>query len=304
MRIVFMGTPEFAVNTLVEVSKFHQVVGVFTNPDKPFGRKQEIVFSFVKKKALELNLKVFQPVKFDENAVKILKELNPEAVVVVAYGKILPKEVLEVPKYGCFNVHASLLPKYRGAAPIQASIINGEEKTGVSIIQMTPGLDDGDVLKVLETPIEINQTHPQLSKKLSELGAKAICEVLEDVLNGTLKRTPQNEEEKSYVFKIKKEMGKIDFNKDAFFVHKLICGLCSWPVAYCFLKEKMLKVYKSILKEDLKGEPGEILDEKNLIVACKKGAVEFLEVQLQGGKKMKAKDFLNGHKLKKGSFLK
>ena len=303
MRIVFMGTPEFAVNTLVEVSKKHEVVGVFTNKDKPFGRKQEIVPSFVKKKALELNLKVFQPGKFNEDSVKTLKELNPEAVVVVAYGKILPKEVLEVPKYGCFNVHASLLPKYRGAAPIQASIINGDSETGVSIIQMTPGLDDGDILKVLKTPIEINQTHPQLSKKLSELGAKAVCEVLDEVLKGELKRTPQNEEEKTYVFKIKKEMGQIDFNKDAFFVHKLICGLCSWPVAYCFFNGKMLKIHKSFLKEDLNGKPGEILDEKNFVVACKKGAVRFLEVQLQGGKKMLAKDFLNGHKLEKGSIL-
>lgn len=298
-----MGTPEFAVNTLNEVFKKHEVVGVFTNPDKPFGREQKILFPPVKQKALELNLKVFQPQKFKEDSVKTLKELNPDAVVVVAYGKILPKEVLEVPKYGCFNVHASLLPKYRGAAPIQASIINGDEETGVSIIQMTPGLDDGDVLKVLKTKIELNITYPQLSKKLSELGAKAICEVLDEVLTGELKRTSQNEEKKTYVFKIKKEMGKIDFNKDAFFVHKLICGFCSWPVAYCFLNGKMLKVYKSSLKENLTGKPGEVLNEKGLVVACKKGAVEFLEVQLQGRKKMLAKDFLNGHKLKNGSFL-
>lgn len=298
-----MGTPQFAVKTLDELVKKYEVVGVFTNPDKPFGRKQILSFSEVKKAAIDLNIPVFQPVKFQNEDIEILKKLSPDVIVVVAYGKILPKEVLSIPRHGCINVHGSLLPKYRGASPIQASIINCEEETGVSIIQMTENLDDGDILKIHKTPIGLNETYLELSERLSKMGALAILEVLKKIEEGTLKRIPQKEEEATYVTKIKKEMGKINFDTNALVVHKLICGLSFWPSAYCFLKGKVLKIYKSILNEEHKGKPGEVLDEKRFIVGCKKGAVEFLEVQMQDRKRVSAKDFLNGVKLKKGDIL-
>ena len=293
MKIVFMGTPDFAAEILRSlIEEKFDVVGVFTKPDKPVGRKQEVVYSSVKKLAMEHEIEIFQPEKF-----------NLDTIVVAAYGKILPKEVLELPKYGCFNVHASLLPKFRGASPIQASIINCEEKTGISIIQMTERLDDGDILKMVETPIGVNETTLELSERLSKLGAKAMCEVLKEVLNGTETRVSQKEEDATYVSKIKKEMAKINFNLNAFAVHKLICGLSHWPTAYCYLNGKILKVFKSRLREDFFGKPGEILSKKELIVGFKKDALEFVEVQLEGRKKMFAKNFLNGFKLNVGDFL-
>ena len=298
-----MGTPQFAVETLNGLVKKHEVVGVFTNPDKPVGRKQIVSFSEVKRAAIDLKIPVFQPKKFEEKDLDVLKNFSPDVIVVVAYGKILSREVLSIPKYGCINVHGSLLPKYRGASPIQASIINCEKETGISIIQMTENLDDGDILKVYKTSIGLNETYLELSKRLSEIGALAILEVLKEIEEGTLKRIPQKEEEATYVTKIKKEMGKINFNEDSLIVHKLICGLSFWPSAYCFLNGRVLKIYKSILNEEYKGNPGEVLDEKRFIVGCKKGAVEFLEVQLQNRKRISARDFLNGVKLKKGDFL-
>ncbi len=304
MKIVFMGTPDFAAEILRSlIEEKFDVVGVFTKPDRPVGRKQEVIYSSVKKIAMENGIEIFQPEKFNLEYVEKLKNFNLDAIVVAAYGKILPKEVLELPKYGCFNVHASLLPKFRGASPIQASIINCEEKTGISIIQMTERLDDGDILKMVETPIGVSETTLELSERLSKLGAKAMCEVLREVLNGTETRIKQNEENATYVSKIKKEIAKINFNLKAFAVHKLICGLSHWPTAYCYLNGKILKVFKSRLREDFFGKPGEILSKKELIVGFKKDALEFVEVQLEGRKKMLAKNFLNGFKLNVGDFL-
>lgn len=305
MRIVFMGTPKFAADILKKIveEKF-DVVGVFTNPDKPVGRKQIVDQSEVKKTACNLSIKLFQPEEFGKNEIDMLKSLNLDVIVVVAYGKILPKSVLNVPKYGCYNVHASLLPKYRGASPIQTSIINCDEETGISIIKMTPGIDDGDILKTCKTKIGINETFLELSDRLCKLGGEAICEILWKISQGhKIIATQQEEEKASFVFKIKPEMGKINFHKKAFNVHKLICGFSSWPVAYCFFNGKKMKVFKSLFKNNLIGKPGEVLDDKKFIVACKEGAVEFLEVQLQDRKKMLAKDFLNGCVLKKGCFL-
>lgn len=299
-----MGTPEFASEILKKlIEEKFEVVGVFTKPDKPVGRKQKVVYSSVKKIALEFNIEVFQPEKFSLEYVEKLKSLNLDAIVVAAYGKILPKDVLELPKYGCFNVHASLLPKFRGASPIQASIINCEEKTGISIIQMTERLDDGDILKMVETPIGVNETTLELSERLSKLGAKAMCEVLKEVLNGTETRVSQKEEDATYVSKIKKEMAKINFNLNAFAVHKLICGFSHWPTAYCYLNGKTLKVFKSRLREENLGKPGEIVSKKEFVVKCKDKSLEFMEVQLEGRKRMFSKDFLNGFKLNVGDFL-
>ena len=299
-----MGTPDFASEILKKlIEEKFEVVGVFTKPDKPIGRKQKVVFSSVKKLAIEFNIEIFQPEKFSSEYVEKLKSLNLDAIVVAAYGKILPKEILDVPKYGSFNVHASLLPKFRGASPIQASIVNCEEKTGISIIQMTERLDDGDILKMVETPIAINETTLELSERLSKLGAKAMCEVLKEVLNGVETRVSQSEEEATYVSKIKKEMGKIDFNAKALVIHKLICGFSEWPTAYCYLNGKTLKVFKSRLREETLGKPGEIVSKKEFVVKCKDKALEFVEVQLEGRKRMFAKDFLNGFKLNVGDFL-
>ena len=300
-----MGTAPFAVNTLLKLfNEEYDIVAVFTNKDKPFGRKQELKFSDVKKVAMKLNLPIFQPDRLKEEEIEILKELGPDFIVVVAYGKILPKEVLEIPKYGCFNLHASLLPKYRGASPIQASIVNCDEETGVCVIAMTENLDDGDILKMVRTEIGLNETFEELSKRLSEIGATVLLEVLREVEKGSETRTKQDEEKKSYVGKIVKEMGRINFDVEALRVHKLICGYSFWPSAYCYLGENILKVYKSVLRNEYCGKPGEILDDRNFIVGCKEGAVEFLEVQLQGKKRMNSRDFLNGCKIKKGQILK
>lgn len=299
-----MGTANFAVNTLLElVNEKYDVVGVFTNPDKPFGRKQEVIFSDVKKAAIDLNLSVFQPEKFKEKEIEILKGLEPDFIVVVAYGKILPKKVLEIPRFGCFNLHASLLPKYRGASPIQASIVNCEEESGICVIAMTENLDDGDILKQVRTKIGLDENFQELSERLSEIGSKAVCEVLKEVENGNEKRIHQNEEDATYVGKIEKNMGRINFDVDALKVHKLICGYSLWPCAYCYIEDKIIKIYKSILRKEYSGRPGEVLDNKNFIVACKNGAVEFVEVQLQGKKRMLSKNFLNGFKLEKGQVL-
>ena len=300
-----MGTAPFAVNTLLKLfNEEYDIVAVFTNKDKPFGRKQELKFSDVKKVAMKLNLPIFQPDRLKEEEIEILKELGPDFIVVVAYGKILPKEVLEIPKYGCFNLHASLLPKYRGASPIQASIVNCDEETGVCVIAMTENLDDGDILKMVRTEIGLNETFEELSKRLSEIGATVLLEVLREVEKGSETRTKQDEEKKSYVGKIVKEMGRINFDVEALRVHKLICGYSFWPSAYRYLGENILKVYKSVLRNEYCGKPGEILDDRNFIVGCKEGAVEFLEVQLQGKKRMNSRDFLNGCKIKKGQILK
>lgn len=299
-----MGTPEFAAVSLKElVAKGFELVGVYTNPDKPFGRKQIVTPCAVKMVAESFKIKVFQPEKISAQDVEILKELKPDAIVVVAYGKILPAQLLKIPVFGCFNVHASLLPKYRGASPIQSSIINCEKETGVSIILMTPRMDDGDVLKVVKVPIGLNETYLELSEKLSYVGAKAICDVLNDVSLNNVTRTPQDDEKASYVYKINKDVARINFNLAAFSVHKLICGLSGYYEAYCYLNGKILKVHKSLFKGSCFGAPGEILDEKRFVVSCKEGAVEFLKVQLQGRKQMLAKDFLNGCRIKKGDFL-
>ncbi len=299
-----MGTPEFAVVALKElIEKGHEIIGIFTKPDKPFGRKQVLKAPEVKKFAMECGIKVFQPKKIDDSYIEILKELAPDVVVVVAYGKILPKEILKIPKYGCFNIHASLLPQYRGASPIYFSLINGDDKTGISIISMTENLDDGDILKQVSIPIDLNDSYMKLSQKLSVVGGKAICDVLKDVENGEVKRTVQDETKATYVSKVDKDMARIDFNKTAFHVHKLIHALSSGPVAYCVLDNNRLNVYDSVLREEYTSKPGEILDEKNFIVGCSKGAVEFLTVQMQGRKKMSCKDFLNGYKIELGKIL-
>lgn len=300
-----MGTPDFAVATLETLIKsHHEVVAVYTQPDKPFGRGKIIKASEVKVKAIEEKIPVYQPnsLKGSEEIVH-LTNLEPDVIVVVAYGQILPKEILEIPKYGCINVHASLLPRYRGASPIQTSILNGDDVTGITTMYMSEELDTGDIIDFVETNIGENETASELFERLAPIGAKLLEKTLSEIESGSVSCTPQDENKASYAPILTKKMAKINFNMSARCVHKFICGLSDWPCAYCCFEGKKLKIYKSILNNEYFGKPGEILDNKKFIVGCESGAVEFIEVQLEGKKKMSARDFLNGNSLKKGKIL-
>lgn len=297
MRIVFMGTPEFAQASLQKlIETGHNIVGVFTQPDKPKGRGYKLVAPPVKELALEHNIPVYQPEKMkDGTALSILKELNPDLIAVVAYGRILPKDILELPKYGCINVHGSLLPKYRGAGPIQWSVIDGEPVTGVTTMYMGEGLDTGDMILKKETPIGENETYGELHDRLKEIGAEALVETIALIEQGKAPREKQDDSLSSYAPMLDKKIAKIDFNKPAQQLHNLIRGLSPWPVAHTTVGGKLLKVHRAVLSSG-KGEPGAVIDNKKFIVACKEGALELLEVQMEGGKRMKGEDFLRGRK--------
>ena len=300
MKIVFMGTPEFAEASLQKLLETdHQIVGVFTQPDKPKGRGYKLVAPPVKELALAHNIPVFQPQKMrDGTALEILQELQPDLIAVVAYGKILPKEILELPRYGCINVHGSLLPKYRGAGPIQWSVINGESVTGVTTMYMGEGLDTGDMILKKETPIGEKETYGELHDRLKEIGAQALVETIELIEQGKAPREVQDDSLSSYAPMLDKQIARLDFTKDAQTLHNLIRGLSPWPVAHTTVDGKLLKVHRAVLASG-KGQPGEVIDSKKFIVACKEGALELLEVQLEGGKRMKGEDFLRGRKPKK-----
>mgnify|MGYP004617477117 CR=1 FL=1 len=304
MNIVFMGTPDFAVPCLEKiVSLGYPVTGVFTQPDKPKGRGYKLLPPPVKELALRENLPVFQPasVKTDE-AYETLKSCAPDLIVVVAYGKILPKRVLDLPRYGCINVHASLLPRYRGAGPIQWAILNGETETGVTTMYMGEGLDTGDMLEQVRTPIGENETADELYTRLSVLGAEALQITLSKLESGSLLRTPQDDSLSCYAPILDKSLCPIDFTRPASRIHDQIRGLSSWPAATTTYKGKRLKVYESCLAQG-SGQPGEIIDPKKFIVACGEGAVQFVSVQYEGGKRMAADAFLRGRPAEKGEFL-
>ncbi|HIZ54591.1 MAG TPA: methionyl-tRNA formyltransferase [Firmicutes bacterium] len=302
MKIVFMGTPDFAVPSLrVLIAAGHEVQAVYTQPDKPKGRGYKLTPPPVKVLAQENGIPVFQPQTLkDEEVQRQIAALAPDVIVVVAYGKILPQSILELPQYGCINLHGSLLPKYRGAAPIQWSILNGDSTSGVSTMYMAAGVDTGDVILSLETPIGENETADELYTRLSELGAPLLEKTLCLLASGAAPRIPQDDADSSYAPMLTKEMGKIDFSKSDREVHNQIRGLSSWPCAYTIYQGKRLKVYRSSLIHECSGRPGEILDHKRLIVACGTGAVEFLEVQYEGAKRMSGHDFLNGKQIQKG----
>ena len=297
MNIVFMGTPDFSVPCLQALlDAGYPVTGVFTQPDKPKGRGYQLAPPPVKEFALTQNLPVFQPKTMrDAETLEQLKGCNPDLIVVVAYGKLLPKEVLDLPRLGCINVHASLLPKYRGAGPVQWSIINGEEETGVTTMYMAEALDTGDMLESASLKIGENETADELMERLSHLGAELLISTVKKAEEGTMKPVPQDEALSTYVSMLDKEMARLDFNKPAREVHNLIRGLSSWPCAYTFYQGKRLKVYHSKLSP-MSGQPGELLDAKRFIVACRDGAVEFETVQYEGGKRMSGADFLRGKK--------
>ncbi len=303
MRIVFMGTPDFAAAILKRlIDTDRNVVGVFSQPDKPVGRKQIIVPTATKALAMEHGIPVFQPAKLrDGEALKIMQELKPDLTVVAAYGKILPKDILDVAPLGNVNVHGSLLPKYRGSAPIQWSVINGDKVTGITTMYMAEGMDTGDMIMKFELPIGENETAGELFDRMAELGAESIEKTLELFDNGEVKGIPQNDEEATYAPMLKKEMGEIDFGKTAEEIRNLVRGLNPWPTAYTFLDGKTVKVHEAATAEGFCGSEGELLDGKRFIVGCKDGAVEFLTVQPEGKNKMSGADFIRGRRLEKGT---
>lgn len=299
MKIVFMGTPDFAVPCLESiVNAGHNVVGVFTQPDKPKGRGYTLTPPPVKVKAEQYDIPVYQPAKLRDGEVyEILKKLNPDCIVVVAYGKILPEDILNLPPFGCINVHASLLPKYRGAAPIQWSVINGETESGVTTMYMDAGLDTGDMIMKKSCPIDENMTAGQLHDKLSEMGAQLIVETLAAVENGTAKREKQDDNLSCYSPMLDKTLCKIDWTKSNLEIHNKVRGLNPWPVAASSLNGKRVKIFSTKLNSD-SGAPGEVISLSPLTVACGQGSVVLLELQLEGKKRMDAAAFLNGHSLR------
>lgn len=308
MRIIFMGTPDFAVPCLEALIKSeYEVVGVFTQPDKPKGRGYELAPPPVKVCALENNIPVFQPVSMrNGEALEIINSLNADLIIVVAFGKILPKEILESVKYGCINIHASLLPKLRGAAPIQWSILNGDEVAGVTSMQMDVGLDTGDMLikESIEIPDDMNAG--ELFDELSNLGAKVLIDTIKSVENNTLNPIKQDDSQSTYAAMLTKDMCPIDFNKSAREVHNHIRGLSPWPVATTKINGKLLKIHKSqILDDKFSGVSGEVADNNNrLVVVCGDGkAVEILELQAEGKKRTDAASYLRGNKIETGTVL-
>lgn len=298
-RVIFMGTPEFAVPCLEALHKDCEVIGVITQPDKPRGRGQKLMPSPVKAWAVEHGLDVYQPekIKTEEFTAK-LEELKPDLMVVVAFGQILSQRILDIPEYGCINVHASLLPRYRGAAPMQWCVINGEEKTGVTTMFMDAGLDTGDMLLKKELPIGPDMTLEEVHDSLMAMGAGVLMDTLEELSKGTLKRTPQTGES-NYAPMLTKETGHIDWSKSAQEIHNLVRGLNSWPGAFTEMDGKKYKIWMTKRTgQPASAAPGTIVkaDKKEgLWVAAADELLQITELQAPGKKKMKASDYLNGH---------
>ncbi len=307
IRTVFMGTPEFALDTFQGLIDFGlNLVGVYTQPDRPKGRGKKLAAPPVKELAQKYEIPVFQPQKLREPAVvEELKRLQPELIVVVAYGQILPKSVLEIPQYGCINVHASLLPKYRGAAPINKAIVDGENETGVTTMYMDVGLDTGDMLIKRSCAIGENETAGELHDRLSLLGREAMAETLQRLCDGSLQAEKQDDALTCYAPMMKKEDGLIDWSQPATAVHNLIRGLDPWPAAYTLLDGEVLKVSATRVEGDLSGKPGEILsaDKTGVRVACGDGGLVIDGLQLPGKKKLAAVNFLSGKPLFNGTIL-
>lgn len=308
MKIIFMGTPDFAVGTLEAIIEAgHEVLLVVTQPDKPKGRSGALQYTPVKECALAHGIEVFQPVKIRlEENVEFLRKYEADIFVVAAFGQILPKSILDMPKYGCINVHASLLPKYRGAAPIQWAVINGDSVTGVTIQQMDIGVDTGDIILTKELAVSEDETGGGLFDKLAVVGAEACLEALEQIANGTATRTPQNHEEATHVSMISKEFGNIDWEKSAAEIERLIRGLNPWPSAYTKLDGKTFKIWKAkVVSEENEYATGCIIHvgKGEMEVQTGKGVLSLLEVQLEGKKRMEIDAFLRGYHVDEGMFL-
>ncbi len=307
MRVVFMGTPDFAVPCLEKLIEYGcDVVGVFTQPDKPVGRKRIITPPAVKVSALKHGLDVYQPEKMrDGTALEIINSLKPDLIVVVAYGKILPKEILESAPLGCINIHGSLLPKLRGAAPIQWSVINGDEYSGVTSMMMNEGLDTGDMLVERKVKIEFTETSGELYDRLSYVGADVLEETLKKLETGTLERVPQNDEESTYAPLLSKELSNINWNESAMAVYNKIRGLNPWPVAVTYIDGIKYKIFASDYVENAKGKPGEIVEnKKRLVVACGDGnGISIKTIQPDGKKQMDIISFLSGNRPEIGKII-
>ena len=311
MRIVFMGTPDFAVDSLAALveSSDHEIVAVITQPDRPKGRGQKVLMTPVKEYALEKNLVVLQPAKIrTPEFIEELKALAPELIVVVAFGQFLPKEILELPKYGCINVHASLLPKYRGAAPIHYAVMNGEKESGVTIMRMDKGMDTGAMLAKVATYIGEDMTMGELHNELKVAGAHLLLEVIRGIEDGTIKDMPQNDAEATYASLLDKEIEKIEWSKSASEIHNKVRGLNPWPGAYTLLPDgRKLKIWQTrvMTKENAGTKPGTVVafSKEGFIVACGNGCLEVIEVQPESKKKMPADVYCNGYKMKLGEIL-
>ena len=301
MRVVFMGTPDIAATCLKKIlADGFQVVGVYTQPDRPKGRGMKMVFSPVKEVALEHGIPVFQPENFrEEETVQQLRDLKPDICAVVAYGRILPQKVLDIPTFGCINIHASILPQYRGSAPYQWAVLDGLQETGVTAMYLCREMDAGDIIEVSKTPIGENETAGELLDRLAVLGADLLSKTLSRfAADGKVDRTPQRSEEATYAPMLDKTMCPIDWNKTAQQVHNHVRGLHPWPVATMELQGKTFKVHATRIVEG-NGNPGQILGltKTGLRIACGEGAVEILSLQAEGGKRMAAPDYFRGHPL-------
>ena len=314
MRAVYMGTPEIAAVILKSVlASEHEVLAVVTQPDKPKGRGHEMAFPPVKEVALEAGIPVLQPQRArDEAFLEEIKALNPDIILVAAYGKLLPKVLLDMPKFGCINVHASLLPKYRGAAPIQWAVINGDEKSGVTIMHMAETLDTGDMIMAQEVLLDKEETAGSLHDKLAEIGGPLLISAMNALETGRAPRMKQNEEEATHVTMLDKNMGNMDFRKPAVVLERLIRGLNPWPTAYTKLDGKMLKLWKAevtsadgLSREEKQAEPGTVLrvEKESIGVLTGDGILWVKELQLEGKRKMTCEEFLRGFKLEPGTVL-
>lgn len=307
MNIIFMGTPEFAVPTLKAlIESNHKVVGVFTQPDKAVGRKQVLTAPPVKVCAMENGIPVFQPTTLKTaDAEELISSLNPDAMVVVAYGKILPVNILSIPKLGCINGHASILPRHRGASPIQWALVSGDKRTGVTTQLMGEGIDTGDILLTEETDILENETAGELHDRLSLITASLMTKTLEGVEKGTITPIKQDDSLANYAPIINKEMGFLKFDKTAEEICNLIRGFNPWPAAYFMLDGKRVKVFSAKMAEGTNKAPATVIKATDeFVIACKEGtAISLVEIQAEGSKRMSAKDYLIGHKVKEGICL-
>lgn len=304
MKIVFMGTPDFAVPSLEALIEKYGVEAVFTQPDRPKGRGKKMAFSAVKGVAVKHDIKVLQPEKLkdDRGAIEYLKELNPDFIIVVAFGQILTKEVLDIPRFGCINLHASLLPMYRGAAPLNWVIINGEKKSGNTTMLMDVGLDTGDMLLKDEVEITENMTAGELHDILMVRGGNLLIETIEGIVNGSLKGIKQ-EGETCYAKMLSKNTGKISWNNSALDIHNLIRGLNPWPIAHTTYKDENMKIYESeVLAENSSKEPGTILsvNKAGIKVSCKEGILLIKKVQFPNGKPLTIEQYINGKDIEVG----
>jgi methionyl-tRNA formyltransferase len=308
MKILFMGTPEFAVPCLKAlIDSAHTVCGVVTQPDKPAGRGHKLTPPPVKSLALEYGINVFQPETLRNFEFKDeLERLDPDMIIVTAYGKILPEYILNYPRYGCINIHASILPKYRGAAPIQWSVINGEKITGVTSMLMEKGLDTGDMLLKAEVEIGEYETAGELHDRLMILGADLMIKTIALAQDGKLMPQKQCDDESTYAPMINKQTAKVDWTKSAKMISKLVAGMNPWPVAHTLYKGETLKIYQAVVSDKRQGKAGQILDadETGIRIVCGDGlTILATEIQFMGSKRMSVKDYLNGHSIETGEIL-